>query len=152
MLSQISSAVRSSSNSCLKSIATLSLLLTAPLHVAAAQNLDPAEGAGEISGTVLQSGADRPAPQVIVTLKAAQGGVSRSILTDWDGHFTMRGLPAGAYDVIAEETGYAPAASRIQLSGSASNVVLHMRPVVGSRDTPNGATVSVRQLRIPAKA
>ncbi len=152
MLSQISSAVRSSSNSYLKSIATLSLLLTATLRVAAAQNLDPAEGAGEISGAVFQSADNRPAPQVIVTLKSAQGGVSRSILTDWDGRFTMRGLPAGAYDVIAEEAGYAPAASRIQLNGSASNVVLHMRPVVGSHDPLDGATVSVRQLRIPAKA
>lgn len=122
------------------------------LPVAGAQNAVLDGGKGEISGTVRMSSDDRPVPQVVVSLKARLLGVSRSVLTDYEGHFAVRGLPAGAYEVSAEEAGFQPAIAKVQLEGISSNLVLHLRQAVAAHDPRASATVSVRQLSIPAKA
>src|SRR5215470_51224 len=117
-----------------------------------AQNAVLETGGGEISGSVFMSSDNRPASQVVVSLKARLLGVSRSVLTDYEGHFAVQGLPAGAYEVSAEEAGFQPAISKVQLEGISSSVVLHLRQIIAVHDPHNKATVSVRQLSIPSKA
>src|SRR5215470_4573041 len=135
-----------------RSALSATLLWIAFVPVAGAQNAILENGKGEISGTVLMSSDNRPASQVVVSLKARLLGVSRSVLTDYEGHFAVPGLPAGAYEVSAEEAGFQPAISRVQLEGISSSVVLHLKQIIAARDPHNNTTVSVRQLRIPSKA
>jgi Tfp pilus assembly protein PilF len=152
MLYQFFKAVPFCSTSVLRPTLILSLLLIVFMPAAGAQSSDSQRSGGEISGIVLWSADNRPAAQVIVSLKSDPIGLSRSILTDFEGHFAVQGLPVGAYEVLAEEAGYEPAVAKVRLDGSLSNIVLHLKPVLVSNDVRNAATVSVRQLRIPSKA
>src|SRR5215813_8751702 len=122
------------------------------MPVAGAQSAVLENGKGEISGTVLMSSDNRPIPQVVVSLKARLLGVSRSVLTDYEGHFAVQGLPAGAYEVSAEEAGFQSTVSEVRLESISSSVVLHLRQVILAHDPRSNATVSVRQLGIPGKA
>jgi len=130
--------------------ATLLWIVFTP--VTGAQDAVHENGKGEISGTVLMSSDNRPVPQVVVSLKARLLGVSRSVLTDYEGHFAVQGLPAGAYEVSAEEAGFQSTVSEVRLEGISSSVVLHLRQVILAHDPRSNATVSVRQLGIPGKA
>lgn len=133
-------------------VASFSFLLSIVfVPVVAAQNPLLDNRTGEISGNVLLSD-NRPAAQVVVSLKARLLGVSRSVLTDYEGHFAVQGLPAGAYEVSAEEAGFQPAVSSVRLEGISSNVVLHLKQAIAAHDPRNNATVSVHQLSIPGKA
>src|SRR5262249_31211062 len=131
-------------------ILALSSFWSVSVPVAKAQGPGFENGGGEISGTVLLAADNRPAVQVVVSLKS--DAIYRSILTDLEGRFVVRGLPAGAYNVVAEEAGYDPDGSIVQLDGASSSIVLHLRPAMPPHDVRNAATVSVRQLRIPGKA
>src|SRR5262249_45111803 len=108
-------------------------------------------GKGELTGSVLLSD-NRPAAQVVVTLKSRLLGISRSVLTDVDGHFDLSRLPVGAYDVTAEEAGFEPAISSVHLENNLSNIILRLKQTVPAHALHTSATVSVRELRIPAKA
>src|SRR5215467_13578159 len=122
------------------------------MPVAGGQNAALESPRGEISGTVLLSGGNRPAAQVVVSFKSRLLGVSRSVLTDYEGRFTVQGLPLGAYEVVAEESGFEPAESKVRLETNLSNVVLRLKQSISTRDLGSNATVSVRQLMIPSKA
>jgi tetratricopeptide (TPR) repeat protein len=153
MLCQFFKAVQLPSKSLLRAILILSVLLIVFMPMVVAQSSASTGSGGEISGTVFWSGDNnRPAAQVIVSLKSDPTGVSRSILTDLEGRFAVSGLPAGAYDVVAAEVGYEPVALRVQLDGSSSKVVLHLKPAAPANDARNAATISVSQLQIPSKA
>jgi hypothetical protein len=106
---------------------------------------------GEISGTVLLETDKRPASQVAVRLKSRVAGVFRSVLTDFEGHFRVRNLPRGTYDIAVDEDGYEAAQMSAQLDGPSANLVVYLR----SRSAPirqSKYTVSVRELKIPSKA
>src|SRR5215470_7898904 len=135
-----------------RSALSATLLWIAFVPVAGAQNAILENGKGEISGTVLMSSDNRPVSQVVVSLKARLLGVSRSVLTDYEGHFAVQGLPAGAYELTAEEGGFEPAIAKVQLEGISSRVVLHLKQTIAAHNTRSNATVSVRQLKIPSKA
>src|SRR5580704_17032584 len=60
---------------------------------------------GEISGTVLLEANKRPASQVAVSLKSRAAGIVRSVLTDLEGHFHVRNLPLGTYEIAIDEAG-----------------------------------------------
>jgi len=122
------------------------------MPVAGAQNTFLENGKGEISGTVLMNSDNRPAAQVVVSLKSRLLGISRSVLTDYEGHFAVPGLPAGAYEVTAEESGFEPAVSKVRLETASFNVVLHLKQAIAAHDIRRSATVSLRQLSIPGKA
>src|SRR5580704_4267170 len=106
---------------------------------------------GEISGTVLREADKRPATQVAVSLKSRAAGVFRSVLTDLEGHFKVRNLPRGTYDVVVDEDGYEAAETSTELNGPSLNLVMYLKSKSGY--IPRGNyTVSVRELKIPQKA
>ncbi|HVF87235.1 MAG TPA: carboxypeptidase-like regulatory domain-containing protein, partial [Pyrinomonadaceae bacterium] len=60
---------------------------------------------GRISGTVTDpAGAVLPNISVVVTNEATS--LARSITTDADGFYTVTNLPAGAYSVTVEQSGF----------------------------------------------
>jgi tetratricopeptide (TPR) repeat protein len=130
----------------------LNLVLTGFAPSANAQSSDLVETTGTISGTVLSQGDNRTLSQVAVRLKSHAAGVFHSILTDYDGHFEVGGLPPGSYEINVEESGYDAVQTKAQLEGPALKLVLYLTPVKWSQAHQNNYTVSVRDLKIAGKA
>lgn len=128
---------------------SLALFVSSPL--ARAQN--PADTAeGSISGTVFSQASNHVTDQVAISLRSHEAGIFRSVLTDYDGHFQIEGLPLGEYEITIEEQGYEPFRSTALLDGPALKLELHLTPSLPSQPPPSAYTVSVRELRIPGKA
>ena len=138
----------------LKSLLTifLNFALLAWTPGAEAQTSGAEQGVGIISGTVFLPQSNRPASQVAVSLKSHEAGVFRSILTDYDGHFEIRGLAPSTYELSVEEAGYETISNRIQLDGTSIKVELHLISPQSSQALRNAYTVSVHELQIPDKA
>jgi|ERR1700722_2099143 len=127
----------------------LTPLVWTPSANAQVSSLEKTEG--EISGTVLLDADKRPATQVAVSLKSRAAGIVRSVLTDLEGHFKVRNLPHGTYDIAVDEEGYEAAQTSAQLDGPSAKLVVYLK----SRSGPirqGRYTVSVRELKIPRKA
>jgi tetratricopeptide (TPR) repeat protein len=107
---------------------------------------------GRISGTVLLNADHRPASHVAVSLKSHVAGIFRSILTDIEGHFEVRGLPPGAYEIVVDEPGYESAHSSAQLEGPSAELVIYLRSSTAAEARRGNDMVSVRDLKVPAKA
>jgi tetratricopeptide (TPR) repeat protein len=107
--------------------------------------------AGEISGTVLLEVDKRPATQVEVRLRSREAGISRTVLTDLDGHFKVQDLPRGTYDIVVSEEGYEAAETSTNLNGPSTDLVVYLKSKSGSVHRGN-FSVSVRELKIPEKA
>jgi len=118
---------------------------------ARAQALRTEKTEGSIFGTVYLPGKAGVASQVAVSLKSREGGVFRSVLTDYEGHFEVSGLPRGAYEIRVEEAGYEPLRNNAKLEGPVLTVELYL---IASTPQPprNAYTVSVRELKIPGRA
>jgi len=119
--------------------------------LARAQSFPAEKVNGSISGTVYLPGQAGAATQVAVSVKSPAAGVFRSLLTDYDGHFEVPGLPPGPYEICVEEAGYEALRNTANLEGASVKLELHL---VGSapQATSNSYTISVRELRIPSKA
>ncbi|PYT82506.1 MAG: hypothetical protein DMG40_05740 [Acidobacteria bacterium] len=117
-----------------------------------AQEHDLAKCEGIISGTVYLLSNNQPASQVAVGLKSHDSGIFRSVLTDYDGHFEVPGLPSGLYEIVVEEQGYQPLNATAQLDGAALQLELHLVSSTPPPASPDANTVSVRELMIPGKA
>ena len=107
---------------------------------------------GEINGTVLLDGFNRPMDGVAVNIRPLPGGSFASVLADSTGRFQLRGLPSGPYEVSVQEPGYELARMTLQLHGPSPPLELHLKPTSESHAKSAGYAVSFRQLRIPAKA
>jgi tetratricopeptide (TPR) repeat protein len=105
-----------------------------------------------ICGTVYLPQNNQPASQVAVSVKSHEAGIFRSILTDYDGRFEVRGLVPGVYEVSVEEAGYETLRSKVQLDSPSVKLELHLISAQASQTLRNAYTVSVRELRIPEKA
>ena len=108
--------------------------------------------AGTISGTAYLPGNNQPASQVAVSLKSHDAGIFRGVLTDYDGHFEVTGLPSGTYEITIEEQGYQPLRSTVPFDGTSLKVELHLLPFAPPPAPQNANTVSARELMIPGKA
>jgi tetratricopeptide (TPR) repeat protein len=126
--------------------------LTAHTPVARAQSSGFAGTDGKISGTILSQGDDRTLGQIAVGLKSQSLGIFRSVLTDYDGNFEVRNLPAGTYEIVVEESGYEPLQTKAQLESSSLKLVLHLKLSQWLQARRSRYTVSVRELKIPSKA
>jgi tetratricopeptide (TPR) repeat protein len=133
-------------------VTLLSFALVASNPTAHAQSPSTDTVEGSISGIVFFQGNDHPAAQVAVSLKSHEAGIFRSVLTDYDGHFEIQGLPLSKYDISIEEQGYEPFRSTAQLDGPFLKLELHLTPPPPSQSLQNAYTVSVRELQIPEKA
>jgi tetratricopeptide (TPR) repeat protein len=111
---------------------------------------EKAEGA--ICGAVFSQADNRPVGQVAISLKSHAAGIFRSILADIEGHFEVRGLPPGTYDVIVEEDGYEPVRTKVQLDSPQVQVALYLKTSTPPKISQKRYTVSVRELRISDKA
>jgi tetratricopeptide (TPR) repeat protein len=106
----------------------------------------------EIFGTVLLEVSKHPIGDVIVSVRSVAGGPFASVLTDSSGHFQMRGLTPGNYQIVLEEAGYEPTRASLQLYGASQPLELYLRASNLSPRRRTDYAVSVRELRIPAKA
>lgn len=114
-------------------------------------NVTP-ERSGEISGTVYVDNGAVPAGQIIVTIRSLSLGTSRSILSDFDGSFRVRGLAPGTYQVSAEARGYYPSDATVQVGPFRSDLSLRLTSSHIGSSSVGGRSISVRELKIPAKA
>jgi tetratricopeptide (TPR) repeat protein len=133
----------------LNTLLNIVLLACPPSAKAQVSSFTVAEG--EISGTVLLAADKRPASQVAVKLKSRVAGVFRSVLTDFEGHFRVRDLPRGTYDIAVDEDGYEAAETSALLDGPSAKLVVYLKARSGPIPQ-SGYTVSVRELKIPGKA
>ena len=127
----------------------LTLVVWAPGASAQSASLESSEG--EISGIVLLEPDKRPASQVTLSLKSHAAGIVRTVLTDLEGHFRVRNLPRGTYDIAVDDSSYEAARTSAQLEGTSAELVLYLK----SKPVPShlsSYSVSVRQLQIPRKA
>jgi tetratricopeptide (TPR) repeat protein len=106
----------------------------------------------EIVGTVVAQAGNRPIGGVIVSIRALTGGPFASVLTDSNGHFQVRGLNSGMYEIIVEEAGYEPTRETMQLQGSSPPLEIYLKASRPSPTQGRDYAVSVRELRIPGKA
>ena len=128
----------------------VTVIVWAPMAQAQAPGSEQTDG--KISGTVLLKANHRPASQVAVKLKSHAVGIFRSILTDFDGHFEVKNLPASTYEIVVDEPGYEPAQTSSQLDGSTSKLVLYLKSSNLPQTERSSYTVSARELMIPGKA
>jgi len=70
--------------------------------------------AARVSGSVTEAGGDLTLPEVSITLDGA--GVSRDILSDYDGKFESSDLPAGSYRLTFKAFGYRDQTRDIELT------------------------------------
>jgi Tfp pilus assembly protein PilF len=130
----------------------LNLVLTSCIPHANAQSSEVTERTGTISGTVLSQGDNRTLSQVALTVKSHEAGIFRSILTDYDGHFELNGVPVGSYEISVEESGYDSVRTKAQLEGASLKLLVYLRPLKWTTVQQSKYTVSVRELKIPEKA
>jgi tetratricopeptide (TPR) repeat protein len=152
MLCKLSKAEKSHQRAKFLPIVFLNLALAAYTPIANAQSSDLAGTEGRICGTVLLKADHRPASQVAVSLKSRVAGIFRSIFTDIEGHFEVRGLPPGTYEIVVDEPGYESARASAQLDGPSAELVIYLRSSNLAETRRNGDLVSVRELKIPGKA
>ena len=87
----------------------------------------------ELRGTVLD---ERGQPLAGVVISAL-GGTSAFAVSDRNGRFTLRDLPAGPYLVRAHLQGYVPARARIvQITTAARDISIALTRVQGASDQP----------------
>src|SRR5213594_2896896 len=80
-----------------------------------------------VSGTIKdQTGAVLPGVDVVV--KNVDTGLTRSVVSDGNGFFTVPGLPPGTYETRASLTGFGTAVERLVLAvGQAAGVSLTLK-------------------------
>ena len=97
-------------------------------------------------------GDNRPASQVLVNLKSDSAGISRRVLTNFEGRFEVQSLPPSTYEIVVEEPGYESSRTNARLSGPSSELVVYLRPSKIAQARKDSYVVSVRELKIPGKA
>jgi tetratricopeptide (TPR) repeat protein len=130
----------------------LILALLANARIAKSQSSEIVATDGKICGTVLLKADHRPASQVAVRLKSHVAGIFRSILTDVEGHFEVRGLPRGTYEIVVDEPGYESTPTNAQVDAPSTELVIYISSSHLAETLRNRETISVRELQIPGKA
>src|SRR5262249_2343676 len=95
------------------SVASISLLIAALFPLPPARGQSSTFGVpsnepfgsrnGQIFGTVYLTRGGEPASQILVNIRSLSSGMAHAVLTDFGGHFELRELPSGAYEVSAAE-------------------------------------------------
>lgn len=90
------------------------------LAVALAFALLPAGLAAQEDGTIAGTVTDRASGRPLSEVQVQVAGTQRGSMTDREGRYTIRGVPAGTYEVRARRVGYAPAAERVTVGAGAT--------------------------------
>ena len=133
-----------------KFLISLALLAWVPIAGAQVSNFESAPG--EISGVVRIQTTERPVSQALVNLRSSSAGISRRVLTDVNGRFEIRGLPADTYEIIVEEPGYELSRTTTQLNSASSELVVYLRSSQAFQGGTNSSVVSVRELKMSGRA
>ena len=108
---------------------------------------------GAIDGIVVLETESRPAQGVFVAARSLPDGPSLTVITEDDGSFHFRGLPPGTYDVFAAESGgYQSSHITTQPDQSSPSLRLSLKPHAASPALSTRTSVTVHELRVPAKA
>lgn len=107
---------------------------------------------GEISGTVYLNRRGEPASQVLVNIRSVTSGINRTVLTDYSGHFELREIPSGEYEVSAAEHGLGYARSTAEVGYFPAEVTLYLNSPNGPPRGADPYMVSAHELKIPQKA
>ncbi|HLZ92411.1 MAG TPA: tetratricopeptide repeat protein [Candidatus Acidoferrum sp.] len=131
-------------------LAWLALAASWPSPAANAQGISKGLTA-RIEGSVLIAGETQPAARVRVDVRALSGSGLATTFTDASGRFAANA--EGSVIVSVQEQGYEPVEQRVDLGpgGNGPGVVLTLRKLRAPL-VPAGYRVSVRDLKIPAKA
>ena len=78
-----------------------------------------AQDDGTVSGVVTDQTSGRPLPEVQVSV----AGTQRGSISDQQGRYTIRGVPAGTYEIRARRVGYEPASQRVTVGAGATATV-----------------------------
>lgn len=108
---------------------------------------------GQIMGTVYLNRRAQPASQVLVNIRSMTSGRTQAVLTDLAGHFELREIPPGSYEVSASERGLGFASATTDVGTFPAEVTLYLNS--SSSAPPRGESpyvVSTHELRIPQKA
>lgn len=117
-----------------------------------AQTSPPEPPISAIQGKVLTLESNRPVANVIVSVRSAEAGFSRSVLTDIDGQFDVQGTPSGKYAITIEEPGYELFQTDGQVEATPLKMLLYLVPFKTAPAPKIAYTVSVRELSIPYRA
>jgi Flp pilus assembly protein TadD len=132
----------------------LLLLLCQPAGAQMSSDPGPAimaPGTHMLFGQVRLAGSNAPVDHVQITLRKFSGEMISMRPTNSNGDFTIAGINAGSYVIVAEKDGFEPAQEDVEVAAMGSTMVnLVMRPLERAR-APAG-TVSARLLAIPQKA
>jgi Tfp pilus assembly protein PilF len=128
-------------------------LVVAPPRVQAQFGLTPG-GRSTIQGSVMIDGETQPPTRVRVDVRAVPGGGMVTTFTDSTGRFAAPAEGAGSVIVTVQEQGYETVEQTVDLShqGSASPIVITLRKLKARVVDRGGYTVSVHDLKVPAKA
>lgn len=107
---------------------------------------------GQIIGTVYLNRRGEPASQVMVNIRSMTSGMTRTVLTDSSGHFELRAIPSGSYEVNAEERGLGFASTVAQVTMFPSEITLYLNSSNAPPRGENPYAVSTHELKIPEKA
>lgn len=95
--------------------------------VAGLSSLLLSEGPITLTGRVVD--ADGQAMHGVFIKAKKRGGMTKVVLSQMDGSFTVTGLPSGAYEVVADRMGYQPATHRVAAGSSQLSFTLRAGPV-----------------------
>jgi TonB family protein len=89
-----------------------------------------AQGAGSLTGIVVDATTQAPLGDVLVTARSPALIGEQSVTTDADGNFEMTLLPAGTYDLLVKRDGFQPfAPGGLVLKGHRVRIRLALMPV-----------------------
>jgi tetratricopeptide (TPR) repeat protein len=127
---------------------TGAFLLSVP---ASAQFHEHRDSRGSLSGRVLSSRGERAVVGARVQLRPLTGGLPDETETNGNGEFSFQGLSSGAYVVTVSAPG-SPSLEQSVRVGTANMPLIFRVAGPETAVKAGGATVSVRELKIPEKA
>lgn len=98
-----------------------------------------AQGTATLSGVVVDEPGGTAVRRAVVTVQGSGGPATRGVVTDDDGRFVVRNLPAGRYSVVARKAAYLDAAYGAKRPGRPGTAV--------SLDDAGTVDVTIRMAR-----
>ena len=107
---------------------------------------------GQIMGTIYLNHSAQPASQVLVNIRSMTSGRTHEVVTDLGGHFELREIPPGSYEVSASGRGSGLASATVDVSTFPAEVTLYLNSSKAPPRGENPYVVSTHELQIPQKA